>query len=381
MTDDINSSSGPFDWRVMVHALDRTGPPMLALAFVRWLRRTHPGDDVELVAFRGGEMVSEFSEVTAVRVLLDDHEPWDHEAPPPDRVAALRKRTSGLAPVDANLLVSVAACQSLPLIDCPGPIVTWSVEVAEDLHWLSGPIPLAQSTDRWIAGSHATARELADRLGGECPDVVPEFVDDAPAVPPDRIAELRQELGGADDRGVVVGAGIGTVRKGLDLFVEAAAEYDRRWPGNAAFSWFGGWADPLWPVVNAEIERLGLPVTLRPSVADLTPCLAAADAFLHTARRDAFPLVCLHAALAGTPVVAFEGGGGIGEMFGPTGTLVPYPDLVSAVEAVRRLATTESGPKVGALQGAHVRQRFTADAAAPLVYRHLIAATRGGPAS
>ncbi len=67
MTDDINSSSGPFDWRVMVHALDRTGPPMLALAFVRWLRRTHPGDDVELVAFRGGEMVSEFSEVTAVR--------------------------------------------------------------------------------------------------------------------------------------------------------------------------------------------------------------------------------------------------------------------------------------------------------------------------
>lgn len=372
------SARSPFSWRVIVHALDRTGPPMLALAVARWLRRTHPADEVEVVAFRGGDMLGEFAQIADAHVLLDDHEVWDHESPPGKRVAELRGRTAGWAPASANLLVSVAAGQSLPLLDCPGPIVTWSVEVGEDLHWLSGPIPLAQSTDRWLAGSNATASELTDRLGTERPKVVPEFVDDPAGVSTERIDEVRRVLGGDEARGVVVGAGIGTVRKGLDLFVEAAAEYDRRWPGEATFTWFGGQADPLWPAVSAEIERLGLPVTLRSSVADLHPYLAAADVFLHPARRDAFPLVCLHASLARTPVVAFDGGGGIGEMFGPTGQLVPYPDLVSAAETVHRLATTETGPDIGARQGDYVRQRFTTDAAAPLLYEHLVAAACGG---
>jgi glycosyltransferase involved in cell wall biosynthesis len=35
------------------------------------------------------------------------------------------------------------------------------------------------------------------------------------------------------------------------------------------------------------------------------PWLAAADVMLHPARLDAFPLVCLHAAFAGTPTIRF----------------------------------------------------------------------------
>lgn len=346
---------------------------MLALAVVRWLRRAHVDDDVVVLAFRGGDMLGDFSQVADVQVLLDHHEVWDHETPQPSRVAEIRARTADLEPVSANLLVSVAAGQCLPLLGRPGPVITWSVEVAEDLHWLSGPIPLAQSTDRWIAGSMATASELADRLGVEPIKVVPEFVDDEVDVPREQIDHLRRELGGTDSRVIVVGAGIGTMRKGLDLFVEAAGEFDRRWPGEASFTWFGGQNDPLWPVVSAEIGRLGLPVTLRPSVANLTPHLAAADVFLHPARRDAFPLVCLHAALAGTPVVAFDGGGGVREMFGPAGRLVPFPDIVLATDAVRQLAATEFGQQLGTRQGAYVRQRFTTDAAAPLLYEQLVA--------
>lgn len=368
----------PSSWRIILHALDRTGPPMLALAMLRWLRRNHPEEQVEVLAFRGGDMLADFSSLCGVTVLLDHHEAWDHAAPSSGRVAELRDRTAKLAPASANLLVSVAAGQCLPLLDRPGPVVTWSVEVAEDLNWLSGPLGLAKSTDRWIAGSNATSSELADRLESEPPNVVPEFVDGAVEVPSGRIRELRRELGGSDRRSVVVGAGIGTVRKGLDLFVEVAAEHDRRWPGESAFSWFGGQSDPLWPIVSAEVERLGIPVTLRPSVADIHPYLAAADVFFHPARRDAFPLVCLHAALAGTPVVAFEGGGGIGEMFGPTAQLIRFPDLVSAARAVRQLATSKFGREVGAQQGDYARQRFSTDVAAPLVYEHLVAAAGGG---
>lgn len=245
---------------------------MLALAMLRWLRRTHTDDDVEVLAFFGGEMLGDFSKVADVDVMLDDHEAWDHEAPPPGRVAELRHHTADLSPASANLLVSVAAGQCLPLLDLPGPIVTWSVEVAEDLHWLSGPIGLAHLTDRWIAGSNATAEELADRLGRRLRRWCPSSSTNG-GVSSGRTVELRRELGSADGQVVVVGVGIGAVRKGLDLFVEAAAEYERRWPGQAVFSWFGGQTDPLWPMVSAEIERLALPVTLRPAIADLTPHL------------------------------------------------------------------------------------------------------------
>ena len=83
------------------------------------------------------------------------------------------------------------------------------------------------------------------------------------------------------------------------------------------------------------------------SVPDLTPWLAAADVFLHPARLDAFPLVCLHASLAGTPVVTFRGVGGTDEMFGDDAAGPGYPD----VEAMAARAGEPPGPCPGRRPG------------------------------
>ena len=360
--------------RVLLHAADRTGPPMLARALLRHARAEHPDVQVDVVAFRGGEMVAELEELGPTTVLLHDHEAWDHAAPDPQRVADLQALTAALPATDAVLLVSISGGQCLPYLSGPGhtdgraPVVSWVVEQGEDLHWLGPPVDVAARTDAWLAGSATTRAELFEHLGASTAvEVVPEFVETP--VPPAaeavaaRSAQLRGGAGGL----LVVGAGIATVRKAPDLFLEAAAASGHRGHDDA-FVWLGGTDDPLWPLVDAERARLGLDhFTLAPSVPDLTPTVAAADVFLHTARLDAFPLVCLHAVLAGTPVIAFSGAGGVPEMLGDAFVGAPYPDLAGLVEQLDRLRDPVVRAQVAAAQLAYVAPRFTESVAGAAV--------------
>jgi glycosyltransferase involved in cell wall biosynthesis len=353
--------------RLLVHALDRTGPPMLARAFARWVAAERPGAPIEVVAFRGGPLADDLRALGPVHVVLDHHEPWDVRRPSPARVAELRARLAPLGPARANLLVSVSAAQALPLLGPDiGPVVTWAVEVGEDLHWLDDPVGLVERTSRWLAGSEATRSELAARLGAAARvDVVPEFVEAPVAPSPATRAACRAELGATDHELLVVGAGIGTMRKGLDLFAEAAARWAHQGPVPARFTWIGGTDDPLPGLLARDLGRPELAgLRILPPVAELDPYLAAADVFLHPARLDAFPLVCVSAAAAGTPVVVFTDAGGAPELFGAEVVGAPYPEVDRLVAAVAALADPVHRAEVGERHRAAARAHL-APAAAP----------------
>jgi glycosyltransferase involved in cell wall biosynthesis len=355
------------DLRVIVHALDRTGPPMLAAAVVRWMAEHRPDATVEVLAFRGGPLADELRPDAGVQVVLDHHEPWDPRDATSERRAALRRGLAGLEPAKVNLLVSVAAGQVLPLLPpVVGPVVTWSVELGEDLHWLDEPVELLERTDRWLAGSVATRVELSSRLG---PDVdialADEFVVDPVACSVEEIVTARRETGASDGELLVLGAGIGTHRKGLDLFIEVAVLHALRGGRPARFTWIGGTDDPLPTLVAADLERPELAhVSLLPPVPDLDRYLAAADVFLHTARLDAFPLVCVSAAAAATPVVTFSDAGGIAEMLGPDLVGAPFPAVDALADAVAGLGVDERRAEVGAAHRARA-SRYLASAAVP----------------
>ena len=378
-------TSSPTHLRVLLHAADRTGPPMLARGLLRSVRATHPELRVDVVTFRGGEMVAELEELGPVTVLLRDHEAWDHSEPDAVRVADLQAIGDSLERPDVVLLVSISGGQCLPYLpgqDGTVPVVSWVVEQGEDLHWLGPPVDVAARTDVWLAGSATTRDELIGLLGtGHPVEVVPEFVE-TPKVPSAAVvAARRADLRGSAGGLLVAGAGIATVRKAPDLFLEAAAVSHQR-DYNDAFVWVGGTEDPLWPLVDDERRRLGLHrFLLAPSVPDLTPTLAAADVFLHPARLDAFPLVCLHAVLAGTPVVAFSGAGGVPEMLGDSFVGAPYPDLAGLVDQLDRLRDPGVRAQVAAAQLAYVAPRFTAEVAGEAVVNAVARAVSGRSAS
>jgi glycosyltransferase involved in cell wall biosynthesis len=360
--------------RLLVHALDRTGPPMLAAAVARWFGEHRPTERVEVVAFRGGAMEADLADVVPVLVVLDHHEPWDVAEPPPARAEELRVRLAELGPADVNLLVSVAAGQVLPLLpNDVGPIVTWVVEVGDDLHWVDEPTGLVERTATWWAGSVASAADLRARpaLAHAEVHLVPELISDPVHPSTAAVTARRAELGAPPDQLLVVGAGIGTWRKGLDLFAEAAVALGRRMPGEVRCHWVGGVDDPLWPVIDAERGRPELAhLTMEAPVADLAPTLAAAEVLLHPARADAFPLVCVQAAALGTPVVGFSGVGGLTDMLGSGFRGAPYPDLDALVGQVIAMRSDDERLVVAAAQRAAVAPHL-ASSAGHEVARHL----------
>lgn len=362
--------------RLLVHALDRTGPPVLAGSVGRWLSSHRPGWDLDVVAFRGGPLAEDLAGIGPVTVLLRDDEPWDHTAPDPVRRQEVAALGAALSPADALLLVSVAGGQCLSSLPEAGAVVTWCVEQGEDLHWVTDLPDLRPRTDRWLAGSAGSLRELSALVSGAEVHLAPEFVDPPPsaAVAGEAGAAVRRHLGLADGDLLVVGAGIATVRKAPDLFLEVAVALGRSSPGvPATFVWVGGDRDPLYPVVAEEAARLGLGERFRlvPPVPDVVPWLAAADVVLHPARLDAFPLVCLHAAAVGTPVVAFRGAGGVEEMFGPAFLGAGYPDVRGLADEIARLADPIARSAAGSAQRTQVERRWLVDVGAPRIAEHL----------
>ena len=365
--------------RLLLHALDRTGPPMLARSLARWLQTEHPDHTLEIVSFRGGPLIGDFIELGPVHVLLESSEAWDHHEPRPERAVAVRERASSVGGADVMLAVSVAAGQVLPYLPQPEPpLVTWSVEQGEDLHWIDQPVGLEEKTVRWLAGSTGTLDELDVRLPGVDVHLAPEFVPSGP--PTDRavVAHCRRSLDTPSGGLLVVGAGIATTRKAPDLFIEAALHTHRTGRSQDRFVWIGGERDALYLKLLAEVDRLRLDnVRFLGNVEDVVPWLAAADILLHPARLDSFPLVCLHSTLAGTPVVGFLGAGGLEEMLGDALVAAPYPDLAGLVDGIDTLRDPRVRSSVADRQRSRVRARHIAEVAAGDVLLHLTQVAEG----
>lgn len=340
---------------------------MLAISFLRWLREHQPDDKVELAAFRGGELLDTAMRYGQVVVALDPRQRWDHDQPDPDRVREVRSRLSVLSPADVTLLVSVSAGQLLPHMHDGGAVVTWVVERGDDLHWLTSNVGLPGLTRKWLAGSSGSAEEARSVLGDATEfEIVPEFVDDPVALDPLVVSRCRRLLNQARGGLVVVGAGIATHRKAPDLFLEVALRRARTNPSDS-FVWIGGESDPMFPEVLAESRRLRIDnLRLLGTVTDVDPWIAAADVFLHPAREDAFPLVCLHATRVGTPVVGFTGAGGIAEQFGPEALGTPFPDIDGLATTVTDLEDPERRRRAAMAQLRQTARLFARSAAPEL---------------
>lgn len=367
-------------WLVAVHALDRTGPPVLARSWIRWCLDAHPEDDVQVVAMRNGELLDSFLDLCPTRVLLAPHEGWDPAGPSGPRGDQFAEMLADLTGFDAVVLFSISAAQVLPFLPSPTPpVVAWTLEHGEDLHWFRTTPELMSRVDHWIVGAEGTRDQLRPLLGADVPiALAPEFVDPPVEIPVEKRENCRAALGVPRDALLVMGAGIATMRKAPDLFLEVALAAWRQGADRLRFVWMGGEQDELFPLISDEALRLGLSnFRVMGSVTDIHPWFAAADVLLHPARVDAFPLVCLHAAGLGTPVVAFEESIGVAEMFGDDFAGASYPDVEALAEVVASLVDDEARADLAARQRARVTAAFTATTAAPILYDELVGAIGG----
>lgn len=155
-------------------------------------------------------------------------------------------------------------------------------------------------------------------------------------------AEVLHSLGLGGEAKIVIAAGQGDRRKGIDIFCQVAVQVVHDMP-QAHFVWIGDDQTDLARDCKAWVKACAMSgnvhfvgVLQEPNL--YARLAAGADLFLMTSREDPFPSVVLDAMTLGIPVIGFAGAGGFVELLqAGAGQLVPLEDSAAMAAAVAAL--------------------------------------------
>ena len=172
---------------------------------------------------------------------------------------------------------------------------------------------------------------------------------------------------------ICIGCGSVEMRKGVDLFLQAASHCLRQGIPETLFVWIGNGFDPesgynysVW--LNEHIRRGGLAghfLSIPALPAErLLPLYRAADVMFLSSRLDPFPNVSIDALWEELPVVCFEDASGIAEYLKKDDILqemvVPYLDTSAAAEQIMHLLRGEvDARKIRERLGGMARTQFS----------------------
>jgi glycosyltransferase involved in cell wall biosynthesis len=336
----------------VLHAAERSGPPIFALQLLRWLAEHEPTWRHSILFLdSGGVMEAPFGELGRT-VLADGRVP--NTAP---RSRSRRRRTDRL---HAELRAELAADGPIDVVHvhCAGsfrvvpalpeaPILghLHELSVGQDLHLGSMARRHLTDADRYVAVSEGVRQEFLQRfpVSEDRVDRQWGFVDPARLV---AAAAGRAEAAATYPHGafVVASSGVRHWRKAPELFVRIAQRARLLAPEVPwRFVWIGGEdTGGLEELVRAAgLDDL---VAFLPHQEDPLALIAAADVFALPAREDAFPLVCVEATAAGVPVVTFDNGGAAELVEAArSGAVAPFPDIDAFVAQLVALAADPAG--------------------------------------
>lgn len=366
--------SGGKSWKLLAptiilvsHEASRTGAPILALALMKQFSKSH---NVILLLPRGGELMSEF-EAECVLYGVGHLERFDGVS----LINALRDRYC----VEAIVINSVASgymAEAALLADLP------SVGLIHEFASYTKPVTQMIRTVEQLDVAITPASLIAEQINGEAliyrggpalnvvirPQGYIDPVQDEP-VKADMTAEnVRNALNIAagETAAIVLGGGTVQIRKGVDLFVQTAAEIKRTAKHPVKFLWVGHGYDPendhaYSMYIDYIVGALDLKkdIFFAPPQQNFGLIIEMADVFFVSSRQDPFPNVALDAFAADKPVVCFHGATGIAEVIGPdsfVGGVARFCDVHHAAELINQCL--EGGP-VNGRNRAIIDEQFT----------------------
>lgn len=280
------------------------------------------------------------------------------------RVSARAGRFGARAVIGVNQRDRAVALEAAGLLGLPG------VLLMQSLHRFWGGWPIA-SLKRWhyrrillrwltlaVCCSQAVQSELIQDFGIEAGRtvVLPNGIelDRFAPLPADQIQAVRPSLGIGSQETLLLNIGRIDYQKGLDILLKALAEVGVEKPyrlvvvgtvtGGAGNSRSQRYHQDLLRLV----ERLGLgsKVLFAGWRSDVPALLASADAYVHAARYEGWPLAVLEAMAAGVPVVATDCvGRPEGFQDGVQGFIVPTGDSVALARAIQDVLGLDSSQR------------------------------------
>ena len=334
---------------VAIHEANRTGAPILGWNIIAHLQKRY---NVIALLRKGGAIEQAFADVSSGAVVL----PEGMSAEPAEMEALAEKIVKLYKP--KYLVANSIETRSfiLPFERAGVPTVALLVEFCSNVR---------------PAGTLQPIFEHASKIMFEAQIVAESALADYPLFEPRRYAVMPQgssrlppsNAGGADKQpskddfsalpaadGSLFVVGMGTInpRKGVDVFIAAAASIRRRRPSLAIkFAWVGRgyrYEQEYLDYLNEQIKRSGLGASFvfLGEFEDLAPIYARADIFFVSSRLDALPNVAIDAALHGIPTICFDRAGGLADIFKASPEakelVVPYLDAEAAAELMLALA-------------------------------------------
>jgi glycosyltransferase involved in cell wall biosynthesis len=349
-------AGGPPRIALISHDAYRHGAQFNALAMAKTLVTDH-GVHLTILLGGPGELTADFAAVARTKLVPGDFadlDEWRRTAK--DLVAA------GVTAVLCNTLVSAQAIDPLReaglrviqlVHELPSLIQQYGLEAAARKAARHAAAVVFASTyirDRFIEVAGPISGEVVVRPQGL---YMPRLCEGERQ---SRRTAARRALGIADDRRVVLGAGFGDVRKGLDLWPALAQAVSVTCP-EAVFLWVGNIEPSLlrWLKHDIKAAKLEDRILLPGLSANMADIYAAADAYALTSREDPFPSVAIEAMASGLPIAVFEESGGIVEFVRSAGGIcVPYLDVAAMARALAELlpdpsATAAMGKSMAAV--------------------------------
>ncbi|MBF0572906.1 MAG: glycoside hydrolase family 99-like domain-containing protein, partial [Desulfamplus sp.] len=155
--------------------------------------------------------------------------------------------------------------------------------------------------------------------------------------------DIRDQLYLTQDSVIILSCGYMTLRKGPDIFINLAKQILQN-PNNSNihFVWLGGYEPEIMNWMKNDIKILDIAANVHfiDFVDEPASFFAGADIFVLTSREDPFPTVVLEAMDNGTPAIAFDGAGGIPELFRDgCGIITHYLDVDTMATEILTLLT------------------------------------------
>jgi glycosyltransferase involved in cell wall biosynthesis len=327
-----------------VHDAFPGGVPILCLEIARILHSR--GHRLLFIMERGGALLERFQVLGPVVILKEG---WSLDG------------VAQALPPDVPLLVSTAAAAWIVPTLCRTPrrslvLINEMPSVLNDLD-LMGPLQDAKAAGaRFVVATQDMAIALRPLLGDITVKMAEAIIPTTPLSDFRGVQQHVRSLAGISDAKIFIGAGgYGTHRKGFDRFISAALLLHARCP-RAMFIWLGI-LDEEGLNLAVKAREAGLNLHLPGFVTSALAWYHAADVYLSTSRTDIGPLPAFHAALMGTPVIAYRSDIAVSTLLDSTFKFIAENDEASFVNA----ALSACGSRLGRATRAQLRSLFLQD--------------------
>jgi len=327
------STSGVNRLLLVGHDAFPSGAQQLLLNIGRVLRRRF-GIEVSFVLLAGGKLEKAYAEVAPTKIYAIGAELSQY-------LAELHSR--GFKAAIVNTSAAAAACEALAGAGItPTLLVHELPRIIAEKNLLAAARTGLNFAKQTIFAAPYVREQFLETCAVEDTQtlILPQGSYKEMVFSPMARAALRAELGIADGEFLAIGVGYADLRKGFDLFLQIWRAV-RRLKSETHLCWVGDIDPAMKGYLATEIQRAEATGTFHMLGFrdDIGALFSAADAFILSSREDPYPTVALEAISVGTPILAFEGTGGIPDTvrLHQAGLVVELGDVDAAADGLLKL--------------------------------------------